>query len=276
MLFVWVACGFIGTELCLFLACRPFVQYWAVPASDGLYPPSLHQFRLLSEPKVQCASYQHYEIAESLFNTSSDIMMLIIAIPLLFAIHLPVQQKAVLLIIFGMGVFVIVAAVLTKIYCLVPSLITYVYLNWYFREASVSVYVANLPALWSLLRDIFPHLKSWGFESKKSSMSGKTFPSSKENSRQSRNRMNSRGFNMQSFTRLASTGGDPHHLLNLGQEQTNARGEDMPPRTVPRPLKIQRDVTFTVEKELNDDLESGNPECFVPQQRGETRCTSSR
>ena len=37
MLFVWVAGGFIGTQLCLFLACRPFVQYWAVPASDGLY-----------------------------------------------------------------------------------------------------------------------------------------------------------------------------------------------------------------------------------------------
>lgn len=194
-------------------------------------------------------------------------MMLIIALPLLFSIHLPVQQKAVLLIIFGMGVFVIVAALLTKIYCLVPSLITYVYLNWYFREASVSVYVTNLPALWTLLRDIFPRLKSWGFESKNSSGNSR---------RQSRNRMNSRSFNMQSFTRLASNGGDPHQLLNLSQGQTNIRGEDMPQRTVPRTLEIQRDVTFTVEKALNDDLESGNSECFVLQQRGETRCTSAR
>lgn len=35
MLLIWVGCGFIGTELCLFLACRPFVQYWAVPVSEG-------------------------------------------------------------------------------------------------------------------------------------------------------------------------------------------------------------------------------------------------
>lgn len=207
-------------------------------------------------------------------------MMLIIAIPLLFTVRLPVQQKAVLLIVFGMGVFVIVAAILTKIYCLVPSLITYIYLNWYFREASVSVYVTNLPALWSLLREIFPHLKSWGFESKKSSVQGKTFPSSAGNSRRhSRNRVNSKSFNMQSFTRLANIGGDPHHLLSQSQERINgvARvGEDVPKRPIPRMLEIQRDVTFTVEKEWNNDLESGNAEYFVPQQRGETRCTSAR
>lgn len=260
MLFVWVACGFIGTELCLFLACRPLVQYWAVPASD-----------------VQCASYQHYEITESIFNTSSDIMMLIIAIPLLFTIRLPVQQKAVLLIVFGMGVFVIVAAILTKVYCLVPSLITYIYLNWYFREASVSVYVTNLPALWSLLREMFPHLKSWGFESKKSSVPGKIFPSSAGNSRRhSRNRVNSKSFNMQSFTRLANIGGDPHHLLSQSQERINGMGEDVPKWPIPRTLEIQRDVTFTVEKEVKNDLESGNAEYFVPQQRGVTRCTSAR
>lgn len=203
--------------------------------------------------------------------------MLIIAIPLLFSIRLPVQQKAVLLIVFGMGVFVVVAAILTKIYCLVPSLITYVYLNWYFREASVSVYVTNMPALWSLLRDIFPHLKSWGFESKKSSMSGKTFPSSTGISRRhSRNRVNSKSFNMQSFTRLANIGADPHQSLNQSQERINATGEDMLTHMLPRALEIQRDITFIVEKELNDDLESGNLEFFVPQQRGETRCTTSR
>lgn len=41
LLFVWVACGFVGTELCLFLACRPFVQYWAVPPSSSVFPPIL-------------------------------------------------------------------------------------------------------------------------------------------------------------------------------------------------------------------------------------------
>ena len=55
-----------------------------------------------------------------------------------------------------MGSFVIVAAIMRAIYCLVPSLISYVYMNWYFREATVAVYVTTLPGIWVLLRDIFP------------------------------------------------------------------------------------------------------------------------
>jgi hypothetical protein len=54
---------------------------------------------------------------------------------------------------------VIVAAILNKVYCLVPSLISYVYMNWYFREATVAILVTNLPLIWSLLRDVFPALK---------------------------------------------------------------------------------------------------------------------
>lgn len=202
-------------------------------------------------------------------------MMLLIAIPLLFSIRLPLQQKAVLLIVFGMGAFVIVAAILTKIYCLVPSLITYVYLNWYVREASVSVYVTNLPALWSLLRDMFPQLRSWGFESKKSSSSGKTLTSSKRNSR---NRTSTMNFNMQSFSRLGDKYGDVDGSINQSQEQINKTVEDTPHyASAHRTLAIQRDVTFTVEKQsMDDDLECGNSEYFVTQQRGETQCTSTR
>ncbi|MCJ1343443.1 hypothetical protein MMC31_001636 [Peltigera leucophlebia] len=260
MLLVWVACGFVGTELCLFLACRPFVQYWAVPASE-----------------VQCATYQHYEITESIFNTSSDIMMLIIAIPLLFSVRLPLQQKAVLLIIFGMGVFVIVAAILTKIYCLVPSLITYVYLNWYFREASVSIYVTNLPVLWSLMRDIFPQLKSWGFESKKSNGSAKAFSSSNGNSRRnSRNQMNSRNCNMQSVSRLGARDEELGYIPSPRQKRINEIDGDVASAApVHRTLEIQRDITFTVEKKEVDDLEYDS-EFFVRQKRGETHCTSPR
>jgi hypothetical protein len=72
----------------------------------------------------------------------------------------------ILLSVFGMGIFVIVAALLTKIYSLVPALTSYSYLNWYFREASVSLYVTNLPALWALLRDTFPAIKNWGYSSR--------------------------------------------------------------------------------------------------------------
>lgn len=49
MLLVWVACGFVGTELCLFLACRPFVQYWAVPVSESQLKPHRKPLLLLKK-----------------------------------------------------------------------------------------------------------------------------------------------------------------------------------------------------------------------------------
>ena len=41
------------------------------------------------------------------------------------------QQKLILLGIFGMGIFVIAAAILCKVYGLYPPLISYEYLNWF-------------------------------------------------------------------------------------------------------------------------------------------------
>lgn len=109
----------------------------------------------------QCSTYQYYEIVQGCLSISADVFMLIIGLPLMVQVRVPLKQKLILLILFGMGIFVIVAALLNKLYCLVPSLISYVYMNWYFREATVAILVTNLPLVWSLLRDVFPALKSW-------------------------------------------------------------------------------------------------------------------
>ncbi|KAH6665186.1 hypothetical protein B0J14DRAFT_522404 [Halenospora varia] len=143
----WVAyytvVSFVGSELALYLVCRPIHQYWAVPAENP-----------------QCSNYQYYEITQGSLSIPGDIAILAIGIPMLAAIRLPLQQKVIVLAVFGMGGFIIVAAILTKVYCLVPAIISYVYMNWYFREASVAVYVTNLPAVWPLLREIFPSLQT--------------------------------------------------------------------------------------------------------------------
>lgn len=147
---VWVIISFVGDELSLFTICRPLSQYWAVPVSDA-----------------QCATYQYYQIVNAVFNISTDIMLLAVGLPPVLKARLSIQQKAILGIVFGMGSFVIVAAILRAIYCLVPSLISYIYMNWYFREASVAVYVTNAPAIWALLRDFFPSLQRLGKSSRK-------------------------------------------------------------------------------------------------------------
>jgi hypothetical protein len=109
-------------------------------------------------PNAQCTTLEHYAIVQGCFNISSDTLMLFIPLPLVFKMKMQLKQKLVLLFIFSMGMFVIVAALLTKIFNLTniwdPS-----YMLWYVREASVAIYVSNLPMVWPLLREWFPILR---------------------------------------------------------------------------------------------------------------------
>jgi hypothetical protein len=154
---IYVAIGWISTEIAFFTACRPFAGYWAMPP-----------------PNPQCTTLQHYAIVQACFNISSDSLMLLIPIPLITRLNMPWKQKGVLLIIFSMGIFVILAAILTKVFNLSniwdPS-----YMLWYTREASVAVYVSNLPMIWPLLREWFPSLKALTPGQKSSSAKGPSF-----------------------------------------------------------------------------------------------------
>lgn len=134
----YVALGFVVIEITYFAVyCRPFSQYWAVPVENQ-----------------QCASYQHYSITQAVFNISSDAFMLIIPIPLLKGAQMPIRKKLLLMAVLGLGVFVIIAAILNK-YFNFHSPDTTIYQLWYIREASTAIYVANLMCWWPLLRRIF-------------------------------------------------------------------------------------------------------------------------
>lgn len=181
--------------------------------------------------------------------------MLSVAIPLLLKIKLPTKQKLILVLLFGMGVFVIVAAVLTKVYCLVPSLISYVYMNWYFREATVAILVTNIPLVWSLLRDVFPGLlKSWTGGSKKAS--GRYYPSAPWSNSKSGV---SRGFGVASQVRSAARSHyDIEEMGPMPQKEDSRvsisqRSGDSPNSISDdgsaRALRIRQDITVTIEEE---------------------------
>ncbi|TID16332.1 hypothetical protein E6O75_ATG11450 [Venturia nashicola] len=138
---IYVLIGWIATEIAFFTACMPFSGYWAVPP-----------------PNPQCTTLQHYAYVQATFNISSDIMMLFIPIPMFVSLRLPLKQKIVLCAVFSMGVFVITASVLTKVFNL-SDVYNVRYMLWYTREASVAVYVANLPLIWPLLREWIPFLR---------------------------------------------------------------------------------------------------------------------
>ncbi|KAJ8115477.1 hypothetical protein OPT61_g2879 [Boeremia exigua] len=117
------------------VACTPFSGYWAVPVTNP-----------------QCTTLVHYAIVQATFNLSSDILIIAIPIPMVLSLTLPIRQKIGLGLLFSMGTFVIIAAILTKVYNLSDVYDT-AYMFWYTREASVAVYVANLPGIWPLLRE---------------------------------------------------------------------------------------------------------------------------
>lgn len=175
--------------------------------------------------------------------------MLLIGLPLLLQVRVPLKQKLILVVIFGMGIFVIVAAILNKVYCLVPALISYVYMNWYFREVTVAVLVTNLPLIWSLLRDVFPALKSWTGGSKRGTDRYRSGPwtSKAWKTRQygPPSHLHSGDFNMQSFSR--STVDAPKAVSDLTTDPADDR--DISDDGSARALRIRQDVTVTVERE---------------------------
>ena len=247
---VWVCLSFVGDELALFTICRPLSQYWAVPVNNP-----------------QCATYQYYQIVNAVFNISTDIMLLAVGLPPVLKARLTIQQKCILAVVFGMGSFVIVAAILRAIYCLVPSLISYIYMNWYFREASVAIYVTNAPAIWVMLRELFPRLQRLG-QSSKHTVSGNKLPSHgaayvtgqvksaaprKERKEGNWMRMAGRGYddkdledmdmddypiNKAEVTTNVSRANDGH--------QGQSSRDDASVSSQGGPLEIRRDVTFSV------------------------------
>lgn len=156
--------------------------------------------------------------------------------------------------IFGMGVFVIIAAILTKVYCLVPSLISYVYMNWYFREATVSMLVTNLPLVWSLLREIFPAIRSRSGGSKKTDNRYRSWPwtSSKGTGfrRYGRGSEVPHHFSMHNWTPTTPTAvGTPNKALSDTSYHQSDDRDAISDDASGRALKIRQEFTVTVDSE---------------------------
>jgi hypothetical protein len=130
--------GLVAIEVpYFFVLCRPFSQYWAMPVDNP-----------------ECADYFIYCIIQMVFNVSSDLLMLLIPLPFVINARVPPAKRVLLVAIFSLGIFVVLAAVLNKYYNF-TSPGTTVYMIWDIRETSTSVYVANIMCWWPLLRKVF-------------------------------------------------------------------------------------------------------------------------
>lgn len=143
ILAVYAAVGYVACQIAFFTECRPFHAYW----------------QIVPVPNLNCEVLWAYAAVQCTFNISSDIAMLFIPLPLVMGVKVALKQKLILLVIFGMGLFVIAAALCTKIEFWI-SVYSADYMFWYTRESSVALYVANLPCIWPLLRELVPVLRS--------------------------------------------------------------------------------------------------------------------
>ncbi|KAG9241497.1 hypothetical protein BJ878DRAFT_520441 [Calycina marina] len=134
----YVLGGFVLMEILYFgVWCRPFKNYWKVPVEN-----------------VQCSAATHHLIVNTVLNISSDLMMLCIPLPLLIRSKIPTPKKLILCGLFGLAIFVILCAGLSKYYSFTHPFGSE-WTFWYIREASTSILVANIPMCWSLLRRLF-------------------------------------------------------------------------------------------------------------------------
>jgi len=140
---IYIGTTYIIMQILYFAVwCRPFYNYWALPT-----------------PSTQCSAATNHLITYAVFNISSDLIMLGIGFSLFINNKLPWNRKAILCLVFSLGIFVILCSVLNKYYSFShPFGSEWTY--WYVRESSTAILVANLPFLWPLLRKLFK-LKSF-------------------------------------------------------------------------------------------------------------------
>ncbi|KAF2266077.1 hypothetical protein CC78DRAFT_164723 [Lojkania enalia] len=139
----YVALGFVIMEI-LYLGvwCRPFTEYWAVPPDNP-----------------QCSAATNHLITNAVLNISSDVMIILIPMPLLFKVKIPTKNKAILFGVFLVGTFTIIAATLNKYYSFTHPF-GQEWTIWYLRESYTAILCANLPLIWPILQRIFK-LNNW-------------------------------------------------------------------------------------------------------------------
>ncbi|KAI1247427.1 hypothetical protein MGN70_011317 [Eutypa lata] len=131
----YVAIGFVVMEILYFgVWCRPFSQYWAVPPDN-----------------VQCSAATNHLITNAVLNISSDIMIILLPMPVFLKSQLPTRKKVMLCGIFALGTFTVLSAILNKYYSFnAPFASDWTY--WYIRESSTAIITTNLPLTYTLVR----------------------------------------------------------------------------------------------------------------------------
>ncbi|KAL2132776.1 hypothetical protein VTI74DRAFT_3400 [Chaetomium olivicolor] len=140
---VYVAYAFIGvtwvvTTLLLLFGCRPMSKYWQINPDPGICQPTNSKL---------------YVLSVLIPDVLTDLYLLSIPLPLLWAINISVKKKISLTVLFSGVLFVIMAAIIRGVVILTAGPEGAVSGSaWAIREEFVSIVVSNLPILQSPIR----------------------------------------------------------------------------------------------------------------------------
>ncbi|KAH9871297.1 hypothetical protein IAQ61_005476 [Plenodomus lingam] len=125
--------SFIIVQVSLLAWCRPVKAYWGMTATDA-----------------QCAAYHGHTIMTLIFTIIDTTLVMLLPIP-----FIPTPRRLLLAMLLFLGTMVLAAGIASRISILVePASLTY--LHWYTFETSLSIVVANLPFLTSLVVSATP------------------------------------------------------------------------------------------------------------------------
>ncbi|PWW73875.1 hypothetical protein C7212DRAFT_213833 [Tuber magnatum] len=134
--YVVVGVSYFIICLVLFLTCQPWNKLWQIYPDPG--------------PSCSIESPVYYLTVLS-FNVLTDAFLISLPLPLLIRSSLPWRRKAILVLLFSAGIFVITAAILRCVFSLTDPQNSRTVSAWACRETFVAVVVGNAPMLKQLL-----------------------------------------------------------------------------------------------------------------------------
>ncbi|KAF2656982.1 hypothetical protein K491DRAFT_714879 [Lophiostoma macrostomum CBS 122681] len=137
---VYIIFSFVIMEvLWFFVWCRPFQQYWAVPANS-----------------IQCSVMPNHLRTNVVLNVSSDLILTIIPFPLVAKVQIPLKNRLILGAMFSLGFLTIACAIVSK-YQSYNNPYRQRWMIWHRREAFTVMLGANLPLTRPVLQRLFRH-----------------------------------------------------------------------------------------------------------------------
>ncbi|KAF1929000.1 uncharacterized protein M421DRAFT_61593 [Didymella exigua CBS 183.55] len=134
-----IGATYIATELSILLGCRPFKRNWQIHPNPGNFcQPAISKIDLY---------------VTVVLNVLTDLYLMLIPMPMLWKASLEIKRKLSLILVFGGGVFVMMAGILRCVLIIKdPIHGAQAAGSWAVRETFVAVVIGNVPMIYPLTR----------------------------------------------------------------------------------------------------------------------------